>query len=149
MLFKYISILLHEISIWYNRKIEHNIWFRNLCLWLQRSEVSCSSWPGHPACGIFAYSVIQVYSRSFRFWGCRGATQGYSSLHRFSIGFRCGDWLGHSRTLKCFLRSHSQLPLLCVWGHCHAGKPSHDPSSMLLLKEGGCWPKSHLTSQKA
>ncbi len=36
-------------------------------------------------------------------------------------------------------------------GHCHAGRPSHDPSSMLLLKEGCCWPKScdtwpHLSS---
>ncbi len=33
-------------------------------------------------------------------------------------------------------------PLLCVWGYCHAGRPSHDTSSMLLLREGGCWPKS-------
>ncbi len=63
------------------------------------------------------------------------------SFHRFSIGFRSGDWICHSRTLKSFLRSPS-LPLLCVWGHCHAGRPSHDPSSMLLLREGGCWPKS-------
>ncbi len=23
--------------------------------------------------------------------------------------------------------------MLCVWGHCHAGRPSHDPSSMLLF----------------
>ncbi len=34
---------------------------------------------------------------------------------------------------------------MCVWGHCHAGRPSNDPSSMLLLREGGCWPKSHDT----
>ncbi len=31
---------MHEISIWYNRKIELNIWYRNLCLQLQRSDVS-------------------------------------------------------------------------------------------------------------
>ncbi len=32
----------------------------------------------------------------------------------------------------------------CVFGgHGHAGRPSHDPSSMLSLREGGCWPKSH------
>ncbi len=32
----------------------------------------------------------------------------------------------------------------CVFGgDCHAGRPSQDPSSMLLLREGGCWPKSH------
>ncbi len=30
----------------------------------------------------------------------------------------------------------------CVFGgHGHAGRPSHDPSSMLLLREGGCWAK--------
>ncbi len=66
----------------------------------------------------------------------------FSSLHRFSIGSRSGHWLGHSRSLKCFLRSHSLVALVCVWGHCHAGRPSHDPSSVLLLREGGCWPKS-------
>jgi len=85
-----------------------------------------------------AHSSIQVFSRSFRFWGCRWATQSFSSLHRFSIGFRSGDWLGHSRTLKCFLRSHS-LAALAVC--CHAERPSHNPSSMLLLRERGCWPK--------
>ncbi len=26
------------------------------------------------------------------------------------MGLRSGDWLGHSRTLKCFLRSHSFVP---------------------------------------
>ncbi len=31
----------------------------------------------------------------------------FNSLQRFSMGLRSGDWLGHSRTLKCFLRSHS------------------------------------------
>ncbi len=40
----------------------------------------------------------------------------------------------------------------CVFAcHSHAGRPSHDPSSMLLMGEGGCWPKSrdrwpHLSS---
>ena len=36
-----------------------------------------------------------------------GKTQTFNSLRRFSMGLRSGDWLGHSRTLKCFLRSHS------------------------------------------
>ncbi len=31
----------------------------------------------------------------------------FNSLQRFSMGLRSGDWQGHSRTLKCFLRSHS------------------------------------------
>ncbi len=40
-----------QISIWYtadfsNRKIELNIWYIKLCLQLQRSDISCSSWPG-------------------------------------------------------------------------------------------------------
>ncbi len=89
-----ISILLHEISIWYNRKIELNIWYRNLCLQLQRSDVSCSSGPGLHT--LLAHSSVQVFSRSFRFWGCRWVTQTFSSLHRCSVGFRSGDWLGHS-----------------------------------------------------
>lgn len=60
---------------------------------------------------------------------------------RFSIWFRSGDWLGHSRTLKCFLKSHSLVPLVVCFalGHCHAGRPSHDQSSIL----GSCCPKSH------
>ncbi len=34
----------------------------------------------------------------------------------------------------------------CVFGvHFYAERPSHDPSSMLLLREGGCWPKSRDT----
>ncbi len=41
------------------------------------------------------------------FWVCRWATRTFNSLQRFSMGLRSGDWLGHSRTLKCFLRSHS------------------------------------------
>lgn len=39
-------IVLHDISIWYIRRAELNIWYRKLCLQLQRSYVSCSSWPG-------------------------------------------------------------------------------------------------------
>ncbi|MED6242903.1 hypothetical protein ATANTOWER_011565 [Ataeniobius toweri] len=33
------------------------------------------------------------------------------SLQRFLIGFKSGDWLGYSRTLRCFLRSHSLVTL--------------------------------------
>ncbi len=50
---------------------------------------------------ILAHSSIQVFSRSFRFWGCRGATRSFSSLHRFSIGFRSGDWLVRSISRSC------------------------------------------------
>ncbi len=41
------------------------------------------------------------------FWGCRWATRTFNSLQRFSMGLRSGDWLGHTRTLKYFLRSPS------------------------------------------
>ncbi len=50
---------------------------------------------------------MQISSRAVMFWGCRWATLTFNSLQRFSMGLRSGDWLGHSRTLKCFLRSHS------------------------------------------
>ncbi len=50
---------------------------------------------------------MQISSRAVMFWGCRWATQTFNSLQRFSMGLRSGDWLGHSRTLICFLRSHS------------------------------------------
>ncbi len=38
-------------------------------------------------------------------------TRTFSSLHRFSMGLRSGDWLGHSRTLMCFFLSHSFVVL--------------------------------------
>ncbi len=50
---------------------------------------------------------MQISSRAVMFWGCRWATRTFNSLQRFSMGLRSGDWLGHSRTLKCFLRSRS------------------------------------------
>ncbi len=50
---------------------------------------------------------MQISSRAVMFWGCRWATRTFNSLQRFSMGLKSGDWLGHSRTLKCFLRSHS------------------------------------------
>ncbi len=50
---------------------------------------------------------MQISSRAVMLWGCRWATRTFNSLQRFSMGLRSGDWLGHSRTLKCFLRSHS------------------------------------------
>ena len=50
---------------------------------------------------------MQISSRAVMFWGCCWATQTFNSLQRFSMGLRSGDWLGHSRTLKCFLWNHS------------------------------------------
>ncbi len=81
----------------------------------------------HTAAGILSHSSIQVFSRSFRFWGCRWATRSFSSLHRFSIGFRSGDSLGHSRTLKCFLRSHSLVALAVCLGSLSCWKTQPRP----------------------
>ena len=74
-----------------------------------------------------AHSSIQIFSRSFRFRGCRWATQSFSSLQRFSIGFRSGDWLGHSRTLKCLLRSHSLVALAVCFGSLSCWKTQPRP----------------------
>ncbi len=63
---------------------------------------------GNTAAGILAHSSIHVFSRCFRFWSCRWATQSFSSLHRFYIGFRTGDWLGHS---FCPVLSIHHIPL--------------------------------------
>ena len=80
---------------------------------------------------------LQILSKSLRFRGCRLATRSFSSLHR--------DWLGHSRPLICFFLSHSFVALPHVLGHCHVGRPIHDPFSVLSLREGGCRPKCPVT----
>ncbi len=95
----------------------------------------------HTVAGILAHSSMQISSRAVMFWGCRWATRTFNSLQRFSMGLRSGDWLGHSRTLKC----PPSLPGWCVWDHCHAERPSHVSSSMPLLMEGGFHSKSHDT----
>ncbi len=51
-----------------------------------------------------------------RFRGWRLATRTFSSLHRFSMGLRSGDWLGHSRTLMCFFLSDSFVVLALCFG---------------------------------
>lgn len=42
---------------------------------------------------------------------------------------RSGDWPGNSRTLKCFLRSHSLVILAVCFGSLFVGRPSHNPCS--------------------
>ncbi len=60
----------------------------------QRSDVSCS-WFAHISGGILSHSSFQILSKSLRFRGWRLVTRTFSSLHRFSMGFKSGDWLGH------------------------------------------------------
>ncbi|KAJ4939900.1 hypothetical protein JOQ06_029336 [Pogonophryne albipinna] len=62
-----------------------------------------------PTTGLDASTANSISTRAVMFWGCRWATRNFNSLQRFSMGLGSGDWLGHSRTLKCFLRSHSYV----------------------------------------
>ncbi len=85
--------------------------FEMLEIWLE------SLWKGQ-------YTYVQhVQSKSV----CKSATQSFSSLHRFSFGFRSGDWLGHSRTLKCFLRSYSLVALAVCLGSLSCWKTQPRP----------------------
>jgi len=47
--------------------------------------------------------------------------------HKLSPRFRSGDWLGHSRTLKCFLRSHSLVALAVCLGSLSCWKTQPRP----------------------
>ena len=60
---------------------------------------------------MLVHSSLQILSKFLHFRGCRLATRSFSSLHRFSMGFRSGDWLGYSRTLVCFFLSHPFVAL--------------------------------------
>ena len=73
------------------------------------------------------------WSLSFR--GCRLATGSFSSLHRFSMGFRSGDWLGHSRTLICFLLSHYFVALAECFGSLSCWK-THPRPIFSALNDG-------------
>ncbi len=102
-----------EKSIWPLRKTRLGTWWQNPCWHSQRSDVSCS-WAtrfAHFSGGILSHSSLQILSMSLKFRGWRLATRTFSSLHRFSMGFRSGDWLGHSWTLMCFFLSHSFVAL--------------------------------------
>ncbi len=88
-----------------------------------------------PGCQIFEFDAILFYYtlpsvfatlqnpwesanplKSLRFWGWRLATRTFSSLLRFSMGLRSGDWLDHSRTLMWFFLSHSFVALAVCFG---------------------------------
>ena len=69
------------------------------------------------------------------------ATRSFSSLQRFSIGFRSGDWLGHSRTLKCFLRSHSLVALAVCFGSLSCWKTQPRPIFNALTEGRRLLPK--------
>ncbi len=65
---------------------------------------------------ILSHSSLQILSKPLRFRGWRLATRTFSFLHKFSMGLRSGDWLGHFRTLICFFLSHSFVALAVCFG---------------------------------
>ncbi len=123
-----------------NNKIYLNTLLYTLCWQWQRSNVFCKSSQGFHTL-LLVFWPIPPCRSPLEQW-CFGT---FNSLQRFSMGLRSGDWLGHSRTLKCFLRSHSFVARAVCWDHCHAERPSHVSSSMPLLIEGGFHSKSHDT----
>ncbi len=107
---------------------------------------------------------MQISSRAVMFWGCRWATRTFNSLQRFSMGLRSGDWLGHSRTLKCFLRSpcgvfgiivmlkdpatfHLQCP--CWWKEVFTQNLTiHGPIHSFLYTDQSSWSFCRKTAPK-
>ena len=116
-----------------HRTIGLNTWWRNLCWQAQRSEFFSRF--AQILRGILVHSSLQILSKSLSFRGCRLATRSFSSLHRFSMGFRSGDWLGHSRSLLCFFLSHSFVALAVCFGSLSCWK-THPRPIFSALTEG-------------
>ncbi len=112
-----------KISIWSITKFHLNTLLYTLCWQWQRSNVFCKSSQGFHTL-LLVFWPIPPCRSPLEQW-CFGT---FNSLQRFSMGLRSGDWLGHSRTLKCFLRSHSFVARAVCLGSL---------SSMPLLMEGG------------
>ncbi len=123
MIFKYlISILFNEISILYNRKSNlisgsetfvYNYSGQMVPVVLDQVCTHCSR-DSDPLLHTALLQILQVLGS-------------FSSLHKCSIGFRCGDWLGHSRTLKCFLRRRSLVALAVCLGSLSCWKTQPRP----------------------
>ncbi len=70
----------------------------------------------HISGGILSHSNLQILSKSLGFeaW-CLVNSNLQLPPHMF-YGIMSGEWLGHSRTLICFLLSHSFVALaMCFW----------------------------------
>ena len=98
----------------------------------------------HISGGILVHSSLQILSKSLRFRGCRLAIWSFSSLHRFSMGLRSGDWLVHSMTLMCFFLSHSLIPLSICFGSLSCWKTHPRPISNVVAERRRLSPKISL-----
>ncbi len=107
-----------QINIWPIRKTSLSTWWQNPCWPSQRSGLFLVV--GDQVCTHlsrdFVHSSLQILSKSLIFRDWRLATWTFSSLHRFSMGWRSGDWLGHSRSLMCFFLSHFFVALAVCFG---------------------------------
>ncbi len=70
----------------------------------------------HLDLAIFAHSSLQKCSKSVRLRGHLLCTALFRSPHIFSIRFRSGLWLGHSKTSIFFWWSHSFVDLDVCFG---------------------------------
>jgi len=122
-------------------------WWRNRCWQSQRSDISCSWSPGlHTSQeGFCPTPLCRSSPKSLMFRGWCLATRTFSSLHRFSMGLRSGDWLGHSRTLMCFFLSHSFVALAVCFGSLSCWK-THPRPIFNALAGFNAWPWWHMTS---
>jgi len=134
-----------QIHIWTPEKMNVNIWYSSLCLQLQRLNVSCSFSAGlHTLQEGFWPSPSHRSSldQSGKILGWRWETESLSSLQRFSIGFRSGDWLvGHARTLICFLQRHSLVILAVCFGSLSCWKTQPRPIFNALTEGRRLFPK--------
>ena len=119
-----------------HRTIGLNTWWRNLCWQAQRSDFVVVF---QQVCTDIGWDFGPLLSKSLKLRGCRLATRSFSSLHRFSMGFRSGDWLGHSRTFICFFFSHSFVALAICFGSLSCWKTHPQPIFSALTE--GCCPK--------
>ncbi len=121
-------------DIWKKISKHDSTWWQNPCWQSQRSDVSCS-WPQGKVCTHLRRDFVplpftdplQVIKASRLTFG----NSNISSLHRFSMGLRSGDWVGHSRISMFFFLIHFFVALAVCFGSfsCWTG-PIHDAFSM-------------------
>jgi len=92
----------------------------------------------HTAGGILAHSSTQIFSS--------GQVSGLLLRNtefelRPKIGFRSGDWLGHARTLICFLQSHSLVILAVCFGLLSCWKTQPRPIFNVITEGRRLFPK--------
>ena len=114
-----------------HRTIGLNTWWRNLCWQAQRSDICCSfssglhrSWEGFWSTPLCRSSPNLSGSEAVT-WQLKAS----APSRDFRLGFRSGDWLGHSRTLICFFLSHSFVALAVCFGSLSCWKTHEEDTT--------------------